>query len=312
MRAARGDGGGVRGVCRRLADHRVVTRVVDHLGRRTARGRGGRALVGRLRLPDASSDEEGAAAVVRLERPAGEVVLEEGFDAPGAPEDDGELRTSIPPGAYRLRIGEEPCPGSCGGIDGYRLPAEHCTADLDLETGDEVRATALVAATGCAVAVADGMSGEVRRCESAGSPTDFSGGPDWVLSGSGYRPWATGEGCALRPDVIADLDLAEHCELQAARGIVLGNPPGTRSETALTTFQFLRDPKGVVGRPDLAAAFDPVAPLPVDAVDLGYRLDAAALWLASDTASIYLVGPDHTERWPRAAGPGEDHVGLCA
>jgi hypothetical protein len=41
--------------------------------------------------------------------------------------------------------------------------------------------------------------------------------------------------------------------------------------------------------------------LPDAAVDSGLHREGWAIWTApDDETAIYLVGPDHTERWPRA------------
>ncbi|MEO8246885.1 MAG: hypothetical protein ABI622_07150 [Chloroflexota bacterium] len=132
----------------------------------------------------------------------------------------------------------------------------------------------------------------------AGSVTDVASEPDWRQYAD-YTPWTTPDGCLLRIDVIADRPGPSHCDMQAARVIITGRPVGAPYSTEADTAQYVRDPQDVFGDPQTAAAFEPDADLPPDAVDTGYRQASSSLWVVrADPSSIYVVDGDTTERWP--------------
>lgn len=84
----------------------------------------------------------------------------------------------------------------------------------------------------------------------------------------------------------------------------MGQPLGARYTTPADDIEFVRDPAGVYGRPELTAGFDPDATLPHEAVDTGYRRDDLALWhIPGDQTAIWLVSPDDVERRPAGETP---------
>lgn len=131
-----------------------------------------------------------------------------------------------------------------------------------------------------------------------GSPTDVAHEPD-TRRFADYRPWSTDDGCLVRIDVLAERSGPDHCGFEDADVIITGTPLGELYTSPDDTQTYIRDPGGVFGRPEVAAAFEPSATLPDDAVDSGYRRDDVELWtVPDDPSSIYIVTPDATERWP--------------
>jgi len=145
---------------------------------------------------------------------------------------------------------------------------------------------------------------EPHECDAAeGSELDVAHEPGWRPYAA-YLPWTDRDGCLLRIDVVAERPGPEHCEWQAARTLIVGQPLGARYTTPADTTEFVRDPAGVYGRPELTAGFDPDATLPPEAVDKGYRRDDLALWhIPGDQTAIWLVSPDGVERWPAGETP---------
>jgi hypothetical protein len=114
-------------------------------------------------------------------------------------------------------------------------------------------------------------SGEPHECEAEeGSVIGVAHEPDWRPYAD-YLPWTDRDGCLLRIDVVAERPGPEHCGWGRARVIITGQPLGTPYTTPADTTEFVRDPDGVFGRPDLSTGFDLDAALPDDAVDSGYR-----------------------------------------
>jgi hypothetical protein len=130
--------------------------------------------------------------------------------------------------------------------------------------------------------------------------------PDWRRHAN-YLPWTDRDGCLLRIDVVAERPGPDHCGWEKARVLIVGQPLGARYTTPADTTEFVRDPDGVFGRPDLTAGFDPGATLPGDAMDSGYRRGNLAIWhIPGDQTAIWLVSPGGVERWPAGDAP------LCA
>jgi len=173
---------------------------------------------------------------------------------------------------------------------------------------------AIVAVVGSVVLVAacgrnDGMpsspeEGEPHECKAEeGSVIDVAHQPNWRPYAD-YLPWTDRDSCLLRIDVVAERPGPDHCAWEDARVLIVGQPLGTSYTTPADDTEFVRDPEGVFGRPDLSAGFDPDATLPDDAVDSGYRRDDLALWhTPGDQSAIWLVSPDGIERWPAGDTP---------
>jgi hypothetical protein len=165
----------------------------------------------------------------------------------------------------------------------------------------------VVAACGRNDDVRESAGEEPRECEAEeGSVIDVAHEPDWRQYGD-HLPWTDRDGCLLRIDVLAERPGPDHCGWGHARVVITGQPLGAPYTTPADTTEFVRDPEGVFGRPDIAAGFDPDAVLPDDAVDSGYRRDDLALWhVPGDASAVWLVSRDGVERWP--AG----HTPLCS
>jgi hypothetical protein len=146
--------------------------------------------------------------------------------------------------------------------------------------------------------------GEPHECEAEeGSVIDVAHEPDWRPYAD-YQPWTDPDGCRLRIDVLAERPGPEHCGWDRARVITTGQPLGTPYTTPAETTEFVRDPEGVFGQPDLSVGFEPDTALPDDAVDSGYRRDDLALWhRPGDPSAIWLVSRDGVERWPAGDSP---------
>lgn len=100
---------------------------------------------------------EGSVAFARVEASDGEVVAEEGFDAP----DHGDgmygypqaLDLDLEPGSYTLHAYQRSCDGTCDSLD---PPVEDytCEADLEVEAGSKATATVTIEDGGCTVELA--------------------------------------------------------------------------------------------------------------------------------------------------------------
>jgi hypothetical protein len=136
---------------------------------------------------------------------------------------------------------------------------------------------------------------------SPGSQNDLTQEPPYTASG--LTRWTDARGCLVRRDVIMTRTGAEHCGWQAVRDILMGNPLG-RSHSHAPARIYVRDPAGVLRKPEIARAFQADVKLPSDARDTGYRQAGAQLWMQSTSdASLYLVRSNRVERWPRDTAP---------
>jgi hypothetical protein len=88
---------------------------------------------------------------------------------------------------------------------------------------------------------------------------------------------------------------ADHCGWQGVRFLHVGPPNGTNYR------QYVRDPLGAVGEADLLAEFGADVELPPDATATGITRGDLELWTVPTDEAIYVVGPEHVERWPRSA-----------
>jgi hypothetical protein len=148
-------------------------------------------------------------------------------------------------------------------------------------------------------------STEPRECAAAeGEVTDVATEPpDWRQNAD-YLPWTDREACLLRIDVLAERPGPEHCDSERASVLITGRPLGARYTNAADDTEYVRDPEGVFDDAALTAGFDPDAEVPATAVDSGYRRGDLALWHdPTDPSAIWIVGPDHTERWPAGEPP---------
>lgn len=136
-----------------------------------------------------------------------------------------------------------------------------------------------------------------------GAATDVAHEPDWRQYAD-YTDWTDLAGCLVRIDVLAERPGPDHCGFERATVLITGRPFGARYTTSTDDVEYVRDPEGVFGDPQLRAGFDPDATLPATAVDSGFRRDGVALWHdPADASAVWLVGPDHTERWPAGEPP---------
>ena len=89
----------------------------------------------------------------------------------------------------------------------------------------------------------------------------------------------------------------EQCEWPTARVLVVqeDGEDGFR--------QYFRDPDGLVPDDGLLSEFDADAELPLDSTFSELRSGGLELWFVPDDHAVYVVGPDTTERWPRADPP---------
>lgn len=122
---------------------------------------------------------------------------------------------------------------------------------------------------------------ELRTCD----PAEY--GPD-VDMGDGQRVWADGDG-----RIVTDIVGPGHCGWQTARLLHIELPNGD-------VRQYVSDPAAVLPPDALLAPYDPDVDLPADAAFAGYRSGELELWSVPDDAAMYVVGPEHVERWPRA------------
>ncbi len=135
------------------------------------------------------------------------------------------------------------------------------------------------------------------------SVTDVHSEPDWRRHAD-YRPWTDTEGCLLRIDIVAEWSGPEHCGWEKADVLIVGQPLGESHTSPDDTVHFVRDPAAVFGQPDLAAAYDPDASVPDNAIDSGFRRDGVSLWhVPGDQSAVWFVSVDTAERWPRGDPP---------
>lgn len=135
-------------------------------------------------------------------------------------------------------------------------------------------------------------------------------GPDHtgVWTNPGGLPADRGEGMDARYELRV-FQGPDHCGWQRATFMSVVWPPGTTArlgEPADTPLrQYVRDPEGVLGEPELRRGFDISRELPADAVDTGFRRGDARLWLGPDRGEefLYVASDDHVERWPRNETP---------
>jgi hypothetical protein len=139
-------------------------------------------------------------------------------------------------------------------------------------------------------------------CRAHGALTDLNAEPRY--SADYLHRWATGDGCAVRLDVLMTRQGEDSCGGEQVADILMGTPLG-RSQDKSRPRSFIRDPKGILVGRKTSEAFDAHAQLPVDAKDTGYRQDDLQLWMRpADDSFVYLVGESDVEAWPRMPTPG--------
>jgi hypothetical protein len=132
------------------------------------------------------------------------------------------------------------------------------------------------------------------------APDEFAGA--WVDAGGRTVPDAD-------PFVMSVHKGEEHCGAQRATFLFMSWPPGTKINAGVPVGgpkvrQYVRDPEGVVSA-KLSGSFDDSASLPEDAHPVGFQRGEWRLFISPAEADrfIFLVGPENTERWPRATPP---------
>lgn len=122
--------------------------------------------------------------------------------------------------------------------------------------------------------------------------------------------WTDPEGREL-PDGVGepDSDLVintirgpEHCGWERAVFMHLSVPVGSVTKSFDEFRQYVRDPDGVLGRPELVRAFDATATLPDDAEPTGMRNGSVELFVAPSSLEeeVYVGRNGMFEAWPRA------------
>jgi len=116
-----------------------------------------------------------------------------------------------------------------------------------------------------------------------------------------------GEGLVVQTYVVTG-----HCDWGAATFLLIAWPPGRVEHGNVpsaisdgTARMYVRDPERIfapegVSPAGLAGDFEANAELPASAVATGLHREGWEIWTGQDEDSLYLVGPDRTERWQRA------------
>ena len=118
-------------------------------------------------------------------------------------------------------------------------------------------------------------------------------------------PW-TRYGDPVSGDEISSSAGPGHCGWEDAHFLAVSWAGGRQPETR-TMRQYIRDPDGVLGQPDLQTRYRPSVPLPDGAVDTGYENDGYRLWFADKSGDgfAYLTrdGGRTAEAWPLDEDP---------
>lgn len=143
-----------------------------------------------------------------------------------------------------------------------------------------------------------------RPCEApVDTPIDVAGEPPWRQFAD-YRTWTDQFGCLVRIDVLAERPGPDHCGWEDTRVLITGESLGTIYRDTTDSIEYVRDPNGLYGVPELAAGFAVLDDLPADAIDSGYRSGDRELWLsAADPGAIYILDRGVVERWPAGVVP---------
>ena len=108
--------------------------------------------------------------------------------------------------------------------------------------------------------------------------------------------WTNAEGGKAPFEVIHSTLGAAHCDWESIVLLYVRWPgePGR--------MMYVRDPDRKIDAEHFETSFQPSVPLPHGARFSGYRRDDVELWASRTTfeREIYLVFPDHVERWPRS------------
>jgi len=109
-----------------------------------------------------------------------------------------------------------------------------------------------------------------------------------VACAPGERVWVDEQG----NEAGVDYQGPSHCDWDSARILVVGEGSGRR--------EYVRDEAGVLDEAgDALGEFDDDVALPSDATPTGITRGDLELWMVPDDEAIYIVAPDHAERWPR-------------
>lgn len=134
----------------------------------------------------------------------------------------------------------------------------------------------------------DGHSGWYVESEARCDAAEF---PDSVTRPTGVQIWTDARGVRVLTTEVVSFRGAQHCNWEHMTFLVLGGegPMGN-------AFVANADP-------DLdeyfAEPYQENLPLPADAVDSGYRLGDARLWLSPDGMRAYVGTPQRVALWPR-------------
>lgn len=97
---------------------------------------------------------EGSVSFARITDADGDVVLEEGFDAPNHEGQTSRypetLRADLEPGSYTLFSYQRSCSGTCEALDPPAKDHE-CEARFDIEEGAEADATVVIERNSCSI-----------------------------------------------------------------------------------------------------------------------------------------------------------------
>jgi hypothetical protein len=146
---------------------------------------------------------------------------------------------------------------------------------------------------------------EPHACDAAHDPdgrTDVATEPDGRSADD--ADWTDRDGCIVRIDVVAERPGPANCGWEATRVLTTARVPGVRPDDGDETVDFVRDPDGAYGDPELVSGLDLDADVPDDAVDTGLRLGDVELWaVLDDPSAVWLASPDGVERWPAGEVP---------
>lgn len=168
------------------------------------------------------------------------------------------------------------------------------TTGFELVREDEDRALFVYDVDGetkAAVVVARQGNGRwLKESVATCDPAEFAPSADADV---GFEIWTDGDGNRVPiQELLFSRRGPEHCGWESASFI--GFDIRSKQWT-----DYVRDPEGVLTdwtRGSYAADVE----LPANAKDSGYRHDDWQLWHAANRSAVYVVTPDHIERWPRA------------
>ena len=182
-----------------------------------------------------------------------------------------------------------------------------------------VRALPILALTtlaACTSVIAPSTTAPPPVGSSPGAPPATTGSASVPLSGpdSPVGIWYDETGSPLpnglpggEPLVLHVMTGHEHCGWQRVLFLSMGWPPGTKVGTSGGYHQYVRDPRGVLDRVQLAGSFVAGTELRADARYTGLERGPWRLWVVpGDQGAVFVVNGSYAERWPRT-----DRVVVC-